>query len=183
MHIAIIGDIFCDILASRLPQLPQWGEDSLAPIQILPGGSALNTTIHCAQYINFMHGSLEVVLHSAVGDDSQAVICCEALRSDGIRTNIVKRSDSRTGTCLVLSGNSDRAFITDRGCINDMTLEWFDINDIFTIGTRHLHCAGFYNCGAMVPHWRSLLEMVWCPCPDPPNPTPTYMFYRPEKTI
>lgn len=160
-NIAVIGDIFCDILASNMASLPRWGEDMLSSISILPGGSALNTTVHCANYSHFNINRITVTLHSAVGCDSQAAVCCEKLlQDDAISTNIIKVPNSRTGTCLVLSGE-DRAFVTDRGVVNDMVLDWFNLDDIFTTELCHLHCAGFYNCGAMAPQWSLLLKKVY----------------------
>lgn len=53
MNIAIVGDIFCDILVTNLKDIPQWGQDTLSEISILPGGSALNTTVHAANYSSF----------------------------------------------------------------------------------------------------------------------------------
>jgi sugar/nucleoside kinase (ribokinase family) len=158
-NIAVIGDIFCDILASNMVALPRWGEDTLSPISILPGGSALNTTVHCANYSQFTVSAMHVTLHSAVGCDSQAKVCCDILQDSTITANVITVPNGRTGTCLVLSGE-DRAFVTDRGVVDDMVLDWFKCDDIFTAETCHLHCAGFYNCGAMAPHWRELLEKV-----------------------
>lgn len=61
MSLVIFGDIFCDILVSNLSNLPSWGEDSLGSISILPGGSALNTTIHAANYSSYR---FIIIIHS-----------------------------------------------------------------------------------------------------------------------
>jgi hypothetical protein len=54
IKINIIGDIYCDIVASNLESLPSWGGDVLSKgISILPGGSCLNTTLHMANYIKW----------------------------------------------------------------------------------------------------------------------------------
>lgn len=160
MNISIVGDIFCDIVASNLTEMPRWGEDTLSAISILPGGSALNTTLHCAKYVSYKGKSNKIVLYSAVGDDPQGKICNDALKDElVVCSNVVKISGGKTGTCLVLSG-ADRAFVTDRGCINDMRLNWFDVDSIINNGTSHVHCAGLYNCGAMASDWKILLEQV-----------------------
>jgi hypothetical protein len=53
MNLAIVGDIFCDILVANLTEMPQWGQDTLSEIALLPGGSALNTAIHGANYAQY----------------------------------------------------------------------------------------------------------------------------------
>jgi hypothetical protein len=53
MNLAIVGDIFCDILVANLKEMPQWGQDTLSEIALLPGGSALNTAIHGANYAHY----------------------------------------------------------------------------------------------------------------------------------
>lgn len=196
MSLAIFGDIFCDILVSNLSDLPSWGEDRLGSITILPGGSALNTTVHAANYssyrfiyfiiyfiiyfldlylsisisipnllnlIYFRQSNLKVHILSAIGSDVQGHTCNQALLKDNIITELVIKNNSRTGSCIVLSGH-DRAFISDRGCIDEMTLDWFENINFTENKILHLHCAGYYNCGAMRNYWPSLLQMVISIC-------------------
>ena len=43
-RLAIIGDVFCDLTATGMAGLPEWGGDRevVSPIRMLPGGSGLN---------------------------------------------------------------------------------------------------------------------------------------------
>jgi hypothetical protein len=70
------------------------------------------------------------------------------------------KENTRTGSCIVLSGATDRAFISDRGCVDQMTLEWFENLALSDKNLSHLHCAGYYNCTAMRDSWPRLLKMV-----------------------
>lgn len=45
-----------------------------------------------------------------------------------------------------------------------MTLDWFGNINFVENKAFHLHCAGYYNCGAMKDHWPSLLQMVCEDC-------------------
>ncbi|RLN10749.1 hypothetical protein BBJ28_00008892 [Nothophytophthora sp. Chile5] len=69
---AVLGDTFVDVVAGTLSpeQLPKWGGDveCSQPIQLQPGGSALNTATHLANLAtrNPQH-ELHVALHTVVG--------------------------------------------------------------------------------------------------------------------
>lgn len=70
---AVVGDTFVDVVAGTLApgQLPKWGSDveCSRPIQLQPGGSALNTATHLANLAqgHAGGGQLHVDLHTAVG--------------------------------------------------------------------------------------------------------------------
>lgn len=78
-EINIIGDIFVDILASKLENLPKWGTDTLGTISTVPGGSALNTTLHAVYYIEERAYHNKVNIFSAVGNDFFGKLCRNAL--------------------------------------------------------------------------------------------------------
>lgn len=50
------------------------------------------------------------------------------------------------GTCIVLSGMGDRAFVTNRGCVDKMSLSWFKPRIEETVGINHFHSSGYFNC-------------------------------------
>lgn len=50
------------------------------------------------------------------------------------------------GTCIVLSGMGDRAFVTNRGCVDKMSLSWFKPRIEDTAGINHFHSSGYFNC-------------------------------------
>lgn len=73
---AVLGDSFVDVVAGTLApeQLPKWGGDveCSLPIQLQPGGSALNTATHIGKLAtgNPSH-ELLVELHTVVGEWDQ----------------------------------------------------------------------------------------------------------------
>jgi hypothetical protein len=73
VRFAVLGDTFVDVVAGTLSpaQLPTWGGDveCSRPIQLQPGGSALNTATHLASLArgHSSSGQLHVSLHTAVG--------------------------------------------------------------------------------------------------------------------
>lgn len=46
----------------------------------------------------------------------------------------------------MLSGMSERSFVTDRGCVNEMSLEWYGEEVQSFDGISHVHAAGYFNC-------------------------------------
>ncbi|KAJ0390165.1 hypothetical protein ATCC90586_011569 [Pythium insidiosum] len=67
MKIAVLGDSFVDVVAGTLrpDQLPRWGGDveCSRPIELQPGGSALNTATHLAS----VGPAIDVELHTVIG--------------------------------------------------------------------------------------------------------------------
>lgn len=94
--VAIVGDSFCDLLAS-VGTLPVWGSDVVTsrPLEMVPGGSALNTAVQldnmCRVFDAFPASSVprqagppSVVLHSVVGRDSFGNFLRRALQKTGV---------------------------------------------------------------------------------------------------
>lgn len=166
--ITIIGDIFCDIVASlNSNSLPTWGTDTLAPINIIPGGSCLNTTLHGNNYSLAKNNNIKFRIFSSVGNDSQGTICTSVFDSKinpndsknyVIEKNIMTINEYRTGSCIVLSGQLDRSFISDRGTNSIMSIDMFDHNRL--IDTNHIHIAGYYNCDTLIRELPDLLKKV-----------------------
>jgi sugar/nucleoside kinase (ribokinase family) len=153
MSINFIGDIFLDIIAKDITRLPAWETDTLASISMIAGGSCLNSVSHAKSFADYLNlqgkpTNIGLNLFSSVGLDSQGAICLDHLTKVGLLTdNIAKLATERTGTCIVLSGSSDRCFVTDRGCIDSMSIELFDHNAL--LDCQHFHFAGFYNCAEL----------------------------------
>lgn len=77
---AVLGDSFVDVVAGTLApeQLPKWGGDveCSLPIQLQPGGSALNTATHLANLASRTCANVPshaVELHTVVG-----TCCCSS---------------------------------------------------------------------------------------------------------
>jgi hypothetical protein len=183
--LTIIGDTFCDVIAVDLNEMPQWGGDSLTKIQIHAGGSALNITVHGAAYLEYKARlslpppppspsssssaqlspppQLRIKLLSCTGSDLQGQVCKAQLgRFPSIidTSGVLSRDEWRTGSCVVLSGRLDRSFVTDRGCIDQMSLDYFD-DDMFQYNdARHYHIGGFYNCTTLTHEVLSFFRKV-----------------------
>lgn len=163
VQLSIIGDIFCDVLAS-IDGLPifNWGEDRRSPqISILPGGAGLNTSCHAANYSRHVKGGLlNINFFSAVGNDCQGQLCLDTIEKDELINNcIVKSKTDRTATCIVLSGQSDRTFISDHSsCLSTMSMSWFDEEKI--LEGQHVHIAGYYNITALHPQLVDFLALA-----------------------
>lgn len=150
-RICIIGDIFFDIVAKDVRVLPaRWSTDTLASsIQQIPGGSALNCSMHASNYLEYKcNTNMKIAVFSAVGNDIAGQTCKDTLATKGcIEDNVVVKDNLRTGSCIVISGDNERCFITDRGCVNDLAIDWFPLSDI--LATNLIHITGYYNCSGL----------------------------------
>jgi len=156
--LSVIGDIYFDIIATGVEKLPsKWSTDTLATSIIQrAGGSSLNTSIHASHYGQFRNRDIDTINLSAVGDDDFGLSCRKELSRAKVIDKVIMKSGHRTGSCIVLTGLQDRCFVTDRGCINDMKIDWFNLNDI--LQTDHLHVAGYFNCSGLKENLQELLS-------------------------
>lgn len=162
IKLGIIGDIFCDILCSGITALPAWNSDTLtSSIQFLAGGSALNTAVHAASYLEYAKRGKDVIItmHGTVGNDNPGLICIKKLEDHKIinRVNVLRNGD-RTGSCVVLACPGDRAFVTDRGCVDTFSVTQVDLAALFQ--NDHIHVGGLYNCRQFMTECVSLLSEV-----------------------
>lgn len=147
-RITIFGDIFLDIMATEIKKLPTWGTDTLSnSINMLPGGSAFNTCVHAAKFTEFKNYPLIIRLCGAIGEDSSSQIFKDRLHEAVpiIEDGILACPGHRTGKCVVLSSVNDRCFVTDRGVVDEMDLDWFSYDSLLPSGTEHIHIGGYFN--------------------------------------
>ena len=146
--IQVLGDIFTDICARIPNEGLNIGGDTLSKIDTFAGGSALNVAMHIAHYLRRQkegitataaaaddtrshpldeaakygppQEGLGVAMFSCVGNDEFGAMCSKALQTGGVCTNGVKTSKKglKTGTCIVLSSEMDRSFVTDGACVS-----------------------------------------------------------------
>eukprot|EP00605_Chrysophyceae_sp_TOSAG23-4_P000577 GSChrysophyteH1.ASY1.ANO1.654.1 assembled CDS len=153
--INVFGDIFTDIVARVPSKLNLAGGDTLSKIDIFPGGSGLNLSVHLSSYLrnhdDSRANSLKCRMFSCVGDDTHGRMCHNYLTQCGVDASHVKicTQGARTGTCIVLSSGTERSFITDGGCVCDeLALKLFTANDkkaLFSEDMVHFHMSGIYN--------------------------------------
>ncbi|OWY97358.1 hypothetical protein PHMEG_00032131 [Phytophthora megakarya] len=151
---AVLGDAFVDVVAGTLGpnQLPQWGGDveCSRPIELQPGGSALNTATHLANL------NCNVTLHTAVGNDSFANVLKAHLDERNIELSSPRLENVPTGVCIVLSGATDRSFITHYGAARKFSVEHIDEDKV--LSADHLHIGGFYSCASLRAKLKPLLQ-------------------------
>ena len=152
----ILGDIFTDIVA-KVPAKIAVGGDTLSKIDVFPGGSGLNISVHLASYLSSQSQSssqpkLQAAMYSCVGNDVHGEMCIKALKDAGVDEShviVCKDTKIKTGTCIVLSSGTERSFITDGGCNEtELSLSLFSPkqqNDLFSSNMKHFHCSGLYN--------------------------------------
>ena len=144
----VIGDAFLDVQCGGLAQLPRWDADELVPrpIEFLAGGGGLNTACHLAR------AGRRVELRCALGDDDAGAKLRSAAADAGVAVvPLAAPAGAATGVCVVLSGQSDRAFATHRGAVAVAGLSDADIERAREVGARggHVHIAGYYNMPAV----------------------------------
>ncbi|KAJ9466722.1 2-dehydro-3-deoxygluconokinase [Diplonema papillatum] len=171
MRVVVLGDVYHDIVAGTVGSLPGWGEDRVVGnVKMTLGGSAANTARHLASLEGGGGGGVETFLLGAIGDDTIGKLSLDTLRgsglvpwwqgSDGLHPVAICEK-TPTGTCVVLSGKSDRAFVSCNGA-NDA----FDVlknEDAVAImeSASHIHVHGYYNCASLqTADFAALLQRV-----------------------
>ncbi len=157
--VAVLGDTFVDLycpLAEGQP-LPFFGGDVLLRdgVSIKSGGSASNTAVHLASLVQSRPGGTtrglkrEVSFHTALGSDSFADIVRgkHARVGSGLVAASMSEEElakcSATGTCVVISGSSDRAFMSSHGVMDLWHPQHLDIQKLQR--ANHLHIGGYHN--------------------------------------
>lgn len=148
----VIGDAMVDVLASGMQQLPStWGEDAdAAEIDVQAGGSAFNTAMHLASILH--GGPWSVFFHGCVGSDTFGSLLQSKLEQAGVVPCLTRLSDAPTGSCIVLSGDAGRSFVTCYGAASIL-----DATHIQGLASAiengpdhvHVHFAGFYSYGPL----------------------------------
>ncbi|KAF0689124.1 Aste57867_19396 [Aphanomyces stellatus] len=150
--IAVLGDSFVDVLAG-VEGLPTWGQDTpcTSPIQMQPGGSALNTATQLAN----LNGT-RVAFHTALGADAFGEMLTGHLAKRHVELHSPLLSNVPTGVCIVLTGRGDRAFVTHYGAARVFAIDHIDKEALFQ--AKHIHIGGFYSVLGLVPDLAALLR-------------------------
>lgn len=143
--VIILGDIFLDINAMS-STLPTWGCDlvSKKAIEAMAGGSALNSATHLAGAFG-----TTTTVWSAIGNDFWGEVIRNHTKKLGI-TLKGKLDCAATAVCMVISGDTDRGFLTYRGPMETLSLGQNGLDEASIIESLskkdHFHIAGYYNC-------------------------------------
>lgn len=128
--IAVLGDVFVDILA-KLDRPLARASDTPAVITMAPGGSASGTAAWLA------HDKVPTCLLGAVGDDQLAHLAARAL--SGVDRRWQQIAGSATGCCIVLVDESgERSMLPDPGANVKWSWRPHDLDDV-----SHLHVSAY----------------------------------------
>ena len=152
--ITVIGDIFCDIIATSVPRLPAvWGTDTVVtdPITVHSGGSGLNTSVWLKNLLKDDTSGNQIrvqITRNFAKSDGLGNSVEDALEKAGVEiiSPIDQSQLSSLGTCICLSGNADRSFVTYRGGNERFTFSDFEFAQLVSKNQIHVHIAGYYNC-------------------------------------
>lgn len=151
--IVIIGDAVVDLVALGLQTLPDWGEDrEVETISRHPGGSALHVATNMAAL------GAEVALLAGVGEDEWATYLTSSARAYGVETAGVVPLNSPTAVTMVLSGPTDRAFVSLYGATATFGPNHLDRE--LLAGAKHVHFSGYYQSHALRPALPALFESL-----------------------
>jgi sugar/nucleoside kinase (ribokinase family) len=129
----VVGDIIDDVHVVTEGAIRQ-NTDTLADIQVRPGGSAANTACwlgHLGSSVNFL---------GRVGVDDEVRHRVEFERF-GVEANLQVEPGGHTGTIIVIVHGSSRTMLSDRGA--NLTLDVSDISFEDTNAPRVLHLTGY----------------------------------------
>ena len=150
-RVLVVGDTFVDVLAGPIAQLPAWGHAvaSSKPIEVLPGGCALNVASSLAR----LRGC--AALYSGIGRDAFGDIPRNHLARLGVTLHEAHCADpaAPTGVCLALSGPEDRSLVFHSGVADQFDAEGLTDEKLAALrdeeGLRHLHVSGYFTCAAL----------------------------------
>ena len=85
------------------------------------------------------------------------------------------RREGGQGVCICLSGRRDRAFVSFKGSVADLSEEDLDVGRLLAPGTSHLHFSAYYDCSGLqpaVPRPAACQGRLWGPGLSPLGPFP-----------
>ena len=164
MKIHVLGDAFCDVVVNGLSNIPSWGSGELSSsISHYSGGSALNTAIQIHSLLattmevksNCSRNEIyeQVVMFTALGEDEQDIasqVIQKSVKLSQINLKATRIKNQPTGTCVVLSGLRDRAFLTCAGAIRYYSIEHLDFEELSSCD--HLHLGGMFSLRSLTSH-------------------------------
>jgi len=156
MKIVCLGDAFCDVLVANVAKLPSWGQDaSCDAISFEAGGSALNTAVH----LKSLKPDWTVEFFGCIGDDVGGNLVSQHCAKHRVGMNATTRKDMATGTCIVLSGSADRAFVSNGGACASWDVAEVPVERVAK-DAHHLHIGGLFNMITLAPKLASLIERI-----------------------
>ncbi len=140
MSVLCIGSSVIDITAYPVEAGVTWKEKQrISDIRILPGGDAVNQSVHLAAL------GVDVALCGCVGDDQNGQLLADALRNRGVDTRfLLRKTDFQTTASLVLvNGVGERHTFSVKGAHS--TLCKADLPDEFPVGCQAISLASLFS--------------------------------------
>ena len=136
--IVIIGELNLDFIVTGALRLPEPGEEVIVSGMELTLGSS--SAILAAQLARLGD---DVLFISKVGADEFGSKALGSLRAKGVSTDAVAVVRSRpTGLTISIAVGTERAMLTQLGCIEEM--RWGDVDFGRLRGRQHVHISSFY---------------------------------------
>jgi sugar/nucleoside kinase (ribokinase family) len=137
-RVVIAGEINVDLIFSGVPELPQFGHETLAESYLqCPGSSSMILAMGLARL-----GS-PVRFVGRCGDDPFGRFCIAALRDRDVDTSLIRADAAlRTGVTVAMSSHADRALLTWPGAIAELSAD--DVSDTAFAHADHLHVSSYY---------------------------------------
>ena len=159
----VVGDVYLDILA-KVHSLPQWDGDSsiTSPIEALAGGSALNTAVQLSALLRSRRQRAQLdpfrrcVLHSRLGSDLYGDLVASRIREAGVKLSAPREGGQ--GVCICLSGETERAFVSYKGSVAELSESDLDVDALLAPGTSHVHFSAYFDCAGLQAAVPQLME-------------------------
>lgn len=136
--IIIVGELNLDLIVTGVPRLPEPGEEVIVSAMELMLGSS--SAILAAQLARLGD---DVLFITKVGSDELGAKALDSLRQTGVPVGAVTVVPALpTGLTISVAVGTERAMLTQLGCIEEM--RWEDVDFGAVRGRQHLHISSFY---------------------------------------
>lgn len=153
MKVLCIGSAVMDIAAMPIEDSEKWKEKQrIADIRILPGGDAVNQSIHLADF------QVDTALCACTGDDPTGQMLRAALEERNVDVSFVRSKEGiRTGTAMVLiNPEGERHIFSIQGAHSTLCAE--DLPDTLPEECRAISLASLYSMPDL--EWNGLLPYL-----------------------
>lgn len=153
MKVLCIGSAVMDIAATPIENSVNWKEKQrISDIRILPGGEAVNQSIHLADF------RVDTALCACTGDDSTGQMLRAALQERNVDVSFVRSKEGiRTGTAMVLiNPEGERHIFSVQGAHSTLCAE--DLPKVLPEDCRAISLASLFSMPEL--EWNGLLPYL-----------------------
>ena len=153
MKVLCIGSAVMDIAATPIEDSVNWKEKQrISDIRILPGGDAVNQSIHLADF------RVDTALCACTGDDSTGQMLKAALQERNVDVSFVRSKEGiRTGTAMVLiNPDGERHIFSVQGAHSTLCAE--DLPKVLPEDCRAISLASLFSMPEL--EWNGLLPYL-----------------------